>query len=65
MTFPVGFLTLYNFFPATNMTIEIIINAPGTPNANEKQSKSPKQWTSSLRTGIRYVEISEPAFIEK
>lgn len=65
MTFPFGSFTVYIDFPATKTTIDTIIKAPGTPNANEKQSKSPKQCTSSLRIGVKVVEISEPALIEK
>lgn len=44
--------------------IDNAINAAGTPNANEKQLDSPKQW-KSRSMGVPNVDIIEPELMAK
>ena len=56
---------MYMDLPVTKTITEIIISTAGNPKAKEKQFESPKQCTSSLKIGVRLVEIKDPALMAK
>ena len=60
-----GGLILYILFPEMKIPMETTMSMAGMPNASEKHESSPKHFTFSRSSGVRKVEMSEPALIEK
>lgn len=42
-----------------------IISIAGTPNANGKHESLPKHFTSLRKIGVKNVDVTDPALIEK